>query len=543
MPADRMPGADMIIVGGGTAGCILAARLSEDPALQVVLIEAGPPDRNPLIHIPIGFSRLQHDPGVNWRYSTCPQNELDGRAIYWPRGRVLGGSSAINGMIWVRGDPEDFDSWARITGDDRWTWAAVQPVFAVIEAAAAGHDHRLGRNGRIPMAATSLRNPAVEAFLAAGEDSGLPRRTDLTISDRAGVGHYLVTTRNGVRVGSAGAYLKQAMRRRNLRVITGARVSRILLDAGNTARGVCITRGGQGTEIPARRGVVLASGTVNSPQILMLSGIGPGAELRRQGIPVLHDAPEVGRNLRDHFGVRVINRIGPRVTVNSDFARPWRLVRHALAYLLFRQGPLTMGGAHAGAFLSTRGQKRPDVQVNFLPLSVKGPGWDFHPFSAITANVCQLRPGSTGTIALASPDIHDAPVIDPNYLSDPDDRETLVAGLRRVREIFATPSFVQAMAPAEVAPGRDVRTDADLLNYARANGSTVYHPVGTCRMGADPAAVVTPDGRVNGACNLWVADASIMPTIPSGNTNAATALIAEKIAAGITGRAPWKERT
>lgn len=527
--------AGYVVVGGGTAGSIVAARLSEQADTKVILLEAGPRDWNPKVHIPIGFSRLLTDRSLNWCYETEPQQYLNNRRVSWPRGKVIGGSSSINGMIWVRGDPGDFDEWSRITEDANWSWQAVQPYFQRLEAASGDCDGRLGRSGAIPLEVTSVRNPAVEAFIAAGLERGLPKRDGLVISDTCGIGRFLTTTRNGLRVSSAKAYLHPARHRANLRVLCGAHVSEILFDDGRNAIGVRAALNGRTTVVRANRGVVLSAGTINSPQLLMLSGIGPSAHLKERGLQVLLDVPEVGRNLSDHFGVRIITRIALPVSVNSDFRRPWRLLAYALQYALFRNGPLTMGGAHAGAFLAPCGTSRPTIQVNFLPLSAKGSGFDFHPFSAVTANVCQMRPASKGQITLRSTDPFAAPVMDPNYLGEESDRETMKSAIRTVREFLRDPAFCEPMGATEHLPGAEVQSDQEVLDYMRQHGSTVFHPVGTCRMGADSASVVTSNGAVRGTDRLWIADASIMPTIPSCNTNAATAMIAERIAECIRG--------
>ena len=521
--------ADYVVVGGGTSGSIVASRLSEQSDVSVILLEAGPRDRSLRVHIPIGFSRLLSAPDLNWCYETEPQQNLNGRRIAWPRGKVIGGSSSINGLIWTRGDPEDFDEWSRLTGDAGWSWQALQPYFQRLEAACDDCDERLGRSGAIPLEIPAVRNPAVEAFIAVGAERGLPMREGLVISDACGVGRYLTTTRKGLRVSSAKAYLHPARHRPNLRILSGALVSRILFDDERAASGVTAVLDGQSMHVRARRGVVLAAGTINTPQLLMLSGIGPGAYLKEYGIPVQLDMPEVGRNLQDHFGVRIINRIKPPVSVNSDFRRPWRLLSHAVRYALFRTGPLTMGGAHAGAFLAINTTSRPNIQVNFLPLSVKGPGWDFHPFSAVTANVCQMRPASKGQITLRSSDAFAAPAIDPNYLGEETDRETMVSAIRFVRELLQEPAFSEPMGAEEFMPGAIVQEDDALLDYIREQGSTVFHPVGTCRMGEDKASVVSSKGAVRSTRCLWLADASIMPTLPSCNTNAPTAVIAERI--------------
>ncbi len=526
---------DYIVVGGGTAGCILAARLSENPKTKVILIEAGPPDSNLKIHIPIGFSRLLKDQRLNWCFSTEPQDELDGRRIDWPRGKVLGGSSSINGMIWVRGDTRDFDDWAAITEDERWAWKNVQKHFKKLEAGTDNTDHRIGRSGRISLTPIRVHNEAVDAFLAAAVENGLPYRTDLTISDRIGTGPYLSTIYNGQRVSSARAYLKDARTRRNLRILTHMTVSKVKFNEDNVATGVRATSGRTSFQLTCRQGVILAAGVIGSPHILMLSGIGPTDQLKKHGIPVRLHSGEVGQNLRDHFGVRIINRIKPQITVNSDFRRPWRLAHHLLHYVVRRAGPLSVGGAYAGAFFSTQDGTRPTMQIHFLPLSTQGPKWNFHPFSAVTCNVSQLRPKSKGYLTLASPDPATSPFLDPRYLSDQEDQQDLVSGVRIVRNLIKNRPFVERMESEEFLPGRNVRTDDEILDYIRSMGTTVFHPVGTCRMGADPSAVVSPEGQVLGVRKLWIADASIMPTITSGNTNAATAMIAEQVSDFVRG--------
>ena len=499
------------------------------PAVRVVLIEAGPRDRHPLVHIPIGFSRLVGDHPLNWANRTEPQHAIDGRRIRWPRGRVLGGSSSINGMVWVRGSPKDYDQWAQLSGDRGWSWDQLQYLFERIEAAGEDADPRLGRNGAIPLATTMVANPAVKAFLAAGANRGLRQDYPLAISDVARVGYYLITTRRGRRVSSAVAYLNPARGRQNLHIVTRAPVSGIEIDRDLKATGVTVGRGQNRRRFSAGKGVILAAGAIGTPQLLMLSGIGAPDTLRRHGIEVRVARTEVGLHLRDHFGVRIMSRITPPVSINSDIRRPWRLIRHALHYALTRRGPFSMGGAHAGAFLRTNSAPAPDVQVHFLPVAMRGPGWDFHPFSATTANVCQLRPKSSGSIKLRSAEPAEAPLIDPRYLSDLEDQEVLLAGVRMVRDLLNSQPFCRPMGAIEFAPGPDVTSDDELLAYIRDQGSTVFHPVGTCRMGGDCEAVVDARGRVRGARNLFVADASIMPTIPSGNTNAATAVIAERI--------------
>ena len=527
--ASLPPETDVIIVGAGTAGCVLAARLSEDSDLRVLVVEAGRADRSPWIHIPVGFSRLLDDADLNWCYETESQVGLAGRTVRWPRGKVVGGSSAINGMVWVRGAPDDYDRWAATVGDPAWSWAEAEALFRTCEAAPSDADARLGRDGRMPLARPRHDHPLVSAFIEAGVDAGLDERSDLSISDHVGVGPYLTTICRGLRVSAAGAYLKPALRRDNLELATASMVCGVILDSGRRAIGVHLTHLGTPAIVRARLGVVLAAGAVDTPKLLMLSGIGSGPNLARFGIPVAVESPEVGRNLQDHFGVRVIAEVGRPITINDDFRRPWRLAGHALRYAFARTGPVAMGGAYAGAFFSSDGGDRPDTQIHFLPLSSERRGWTFHRFSGVTANVCQLRPASRGRIDLGSADPAAAPCIDPAYLSDERDRKAIVAGLRFTRELFRRPPFSTRYDAEERMPGERCASDTALLDYARNTGSTVFHPVGTCRMGKHDG-VVDSSFRVRGATNLWVADASVMPHLPSGNTNAATLMLAERAA-------------
>ena len=527
--ASLPPEVDVIIVGAGTAGCVLAARLSEDPDLGVLVVEAGRADRSPWIHIPVGFSRLLDDAGLDWCYETESQSGLAGRTVRWPRGKVVGGSSAINGMVWVRGAPHDYDRWAATVGDPAWSWTEAGALFRTCEAAPSDADARLGRDGRMPLARPRHDHPLVRAFIEAGVDAGLAERRDLSISDPVGVGPYLTTIRRGLRVSAAGAYLKPALRRDNLELATASTVHGVTLSSGNRAVGVRLERLGAPVLVRARRGVILAAGAVDTPKLLMLSGIGSGPDLARLGIPIAVESPDVGRNLQDHFGVRVIAEVARPITINDDFRRPWRLAGHALRYAVARTGPLAMGGAYAGAFFSSDGGDRPDMQIHFLPLSSERRGWTFHRFSGVTANVCQLRPASRGRIGLGSADPAAPPCIDPAYLSDERDRKAIVAGVRFTRELFRHPPLSTRYGARERLPGERRASDAALLDYARDTGSTVFHPVGTCRMGKDDG-VVDPSFRVRGTRNLWVADASVMPHLPSGNTNAATLMLAERAA-------------
>lgn len=520
--------ADVIVVGAGTAGSVIAAGLSEDPSLDVLLVEAGPTDRNPWIHIPVGFSRLLQSKRLNWRYRTVPQPGLDGREIDWPRGRVVGGSGATNGMVWVRGMPGDYDRWAEDVGDPGYSWENVQQWFQACEAAPEDADSRLGRNGRIRLTRPAYDHPLAQAFKDAAIAAGFSLRPDLAISDSCGVGDYLTTVSRGIRISSASAYLRPALQRGNLRLLADATALGIEMTK-RKASGIALRRGGRDLFARARRGVVLCGGTVNTPQLLMLSGIGDPEHLARNGIATSIPLPGVGRNLQDHFSARVIARLNTPATINDDFRRPWRLAGYAARYAVRRDGPLAVGGAYAGVFMSSSDPAgEADLQIHFLPLSTRGKGWRFHRFSGVTANVCQLRPYSRGTVRLAGPDPLTRPVIDPAYLADERDGRILAAGLRMARKIYSAPPFWTRYAAKVEMPADALESEESLIDYARRFGTTVFHPVGTCRMGKGTASVVDTSFRVKGADGLWVADASVIPFIPSGNTNAATMMLAEK---------------
>ena len=521
--------ADIIIVGAGTAGCVLANRLSRIRHHKVLLLEAGPRDQNPWIHIPVGFSRLLHNKRINWCFTTESQRELAERQLHWPRGRVLGGSGAINGMVWVRGQPNDYDAWAESTGDPSWAWHNVAPIFQAIEAAPDDADERLGRAGEMPLSRLPVSHPLVSAFIRAAAGQGYPQRGDLSISDGEGFGEYLILTRSGMRASPATIYLKPAMKRPNLKVVTHARALSMEFAGADQIRAVNVLIGTQRQTVRARRAIVLSAGTIGSPHLLMLSGIGPGDSLRRVGIEPHLDIPGVGGNLQDHLGVRVVARINKPLTVNDDFRRPWRLVGHALRYAVTRSGPMAIGGAYAGAFYrSSESVRSPDIQLHFLPLSSQQPGWRFDPFSGFTVNVCHLRPFSRGRITLRSADPSAAPSINPGYLSDSRDLALLLKGLRIARGILHEAPLSTEYGATEERPGAHMQDSEELINHIRMTGQTVYHPVGTCRMGGDMESVVTPQLRVRGIRNLWIIDASIMPTIPSGNTHAAVLMLAHR---------------
>ncbi|HUC19835.1 MAG TPA: choline dehydrogenase [Acetobacteraceae bacterium] len=517
---------DFVIIGAGSAGAVAAARLSEDPRTDVVLLEAGGADKNVWIHIPLGYGKTIIDPSVNWCYETEP--DLGGRRFFWPRGKVLGGSSSINGLIYIRGQAEDFDHWRQL-GNQGWSYEDVLPYFRRAEDQERGGDELHGAGG--PLAVSDLKDhhPICEAFIASALAIGIPRNDDFNGASQEGVGYYQLTTRNGRRCSTAVGYLRPAGKRANLRVMTNSLAERIRFE-GNRAVGAEVTRGGETLFVRARREVILSSGAINSPQLLMLSGIGPAAHLAEHGIEIVADLPGVGQDLQDHYQSRIVHRCRLPITVN-DIMRSWpKKIAAGLDYLLFRRGPLTIAAGQVGLFARTRPElATPDVQYHFIIFSNDRPAEGLHKFPGFSTTVCQLRPESRGEIRLRSRDPHASPAIHPNYLATELDRRTLIAGIRLGRRI-AEGSTMRALIEAEYLPGAGVETDAELLDFARRYGGTVFHPTSTCRMGPDPMAVVDARLRVRGVERLRVADASIMPTVVSGNTNAAAIMIGERVA-------------
>ena len=517
--------ADFVIVGAGSAGCVLANRLSEDPGTKVVLIEAGGRDWNPWIHIPVGYFKTMNNPSVDWCYRTEPDPGLNGRSIKWPRGKVLGGSSSLNGLLYVRGQPEDYDRWRQM-GNVGWGWDDVAPLFRRSEDRQGGADAHHGVGGPLSVSDMRLKREICDAWVEAAVAAGYPLNPDYNGATQEGVGYFQFTCRKGRRCSTATAFLKPARQRPNLRVLTRAQVRRIVIEGGR-ARGVEIARGSGIETVAAGREIVLSAGAIGSPQILMLSGIGGGEELQQLGLTVHCDRPAVGRNLQDHLQARLVFRCRGR-TMNDEVSSFWRRLGIALEYALFRTGPMTMAASLATGFLKTRSElATPDIQFHIQPWSADSPEAGVHPFSAFTASVCQLRPESRGEIRLKSPRAEDPPAIHPNYLATRTDCDTLVAGVKIAREISAAPPLA-GMIEAEHAPGPASQGDDSLLAWARDSATTIYHPTGTCRMGADEASVVDPALRVRGVEGLRVADASIMPEIISGNTNAPTIMIGEK---------------
>ncbi|WP_322102488.1 GMC family oxidoreductase [Paraburkholderia sp. J41] len=519
---------DYVIVGAGAAGCAVAARLSEDPRTSVLLLEAGGEDRSFWLRIPVGYGRTIADPRVNWCYQTDPVEALGGRRIFWPRGKVLGGSTAINGLIYIRGQAADYDAW-RAQGNVGWGYDDVLPYFRRAEDHADGESEFHGAGGPLHVSHLVERNPLCDAFIESAGAVGLARNDDFNGAQQAGAGYYQATIRRGERVSAARAYLRPASRRPNLHVVTGALARRVLLD-GAPAAGLEFARGGALERVRARAEVVLCGGTVNSPQLLMLSGIGAADALREAGVAPQVDLPGVGRNLQDHYGGQITWRCRYPVTMNDIMASRWRTYATGLRWLLRRDGPFSVPAGQAGVFASLGDEAtRPDVQFLFQTFSGGYYENGLYRFSGFANFICPVRPRSRGWLGLRSPDPAAPPQIHPNYFADPHDRELLVRGLRLARKL-AVAKPLAGFVESEHLPGIDVDSDRDIEQYFRENGGCVSHQVGTCRMGNDAQAVVDAQLRVRGVAGLRVADASIMPTLVSGNTNAATIMIGEKAA-------------
>ena len=521
---------DYIVVGAGSAGCVLANRLSASGQHSVCLLEAGPPDRSPWIHIPIGYGKTMFHKVLNWGYYTEPDPNMLDRRIYWPRGRTLGGSSAINGLIYIRGQRRDYDDWAA-AGNPGWSWDDCLPYFRKLENNDLGEGATRGTEG--PLNATSIKtpHPLVEGLIGAAGALGLPHVRDFNTGDQEGVGYYQLTTRNGRRCSTAVAYLRPARGRANLRVETGAHAMAILFE-GSRACGLRYRQDGQVRTLRARREVILCAGALQSPQLLQLSGVGPAALLRRFGIGVVRDLPGVGENLQDHLQIRLIYETRRPITTNDQLRTLHGRAAMGLQWLLFRGGPLAVGINQGGLFCRVDpASATPDTQFHFATLSADMAGGKVHPFSGCTYSVCQLRPSSRGTVRLRSADPFEAPAMQPNYLSTELDRRMTVAAVKYARRLAATEPLAGLMK-REFRPGPEVQGDDEILHFCREYGATIFHPSGTAKMGprADPLAVVDERLRVHGVSGLRVVDCSIMPTLVSGNTNVPVVMVAERAA-------------
>jgi choline dehydrogenase len=526
---------DYIVIGAGSAGCAVAARLSENGKSRVALVEAGPKDRSPWIHLPLGYGKTMWDERINWKLYTQPDPNMNGRPIYWPRGKVLGGCSSINGLIAIRGQAQDYDEWVEY-GGEQWSYRNVLPYFRRSEKFTDSVNPEYhGKSGPIQVDPIRRRHPLIDAFISSANNLGIPRNDDFNGPEQEGAGYYHLTTRNGLRSSAAVGYLKPARGRANLDVLTDALVTRIRFE-GHRAAGIDYRRDGRTLRLDARKGVILSAGAVHTPHLMMLSGLGPAQHLKQHGIKVLADMPGVGANLQDHLQFRLIFRCNRPITTNDDLNTLPGKIRIGLQWLLSRSGPLAVGINQGALFTSvTPGSVRPEVQFHVATLSADMAGGQVHPFSGFTMSVCQLRPESRGEIRLGSPDPADQPHIYSNYLSEEADRKVAVAAIRLARRLAGTDPLKELIA-AEELPGPEARSDDEILDFARTNGATIFHPTSTCRMGrdGDPHAVVGPDLKVHGIDNLWIADCSVMPRIVSGNTNLPAIMIGEKLSEILT---------
>ena len=529
---------DYVIVGAGTAGCLLANRLSADPGTRVALLEAGGRDTYPWIHIPVGYLYLMGNPKTDWGYKTAGTAGLNGRSLNYPRGRVLGGCSSINGMIYMRGQSRDYDQWRQM-GNSGWSWDDILPYFLKHEDQAAMGAGDLGavhaRGGEWRIEEPRVRWEILDAFADAAAQAGIPKIKDFNSGNNEGSSYFQVNQRSGFRWNTSKAFLRPVMNRQNLAVITDAQVSALTFE-GKRVTGAKLRVKGQAATITARAEVILAAGAIGSPQILQLSGIGPGGLLQSVGVEVRHDLSGVGANLQDHLQIRCAYKVHGVKTLNETSQKLWQKAGIALEYALKRTGPMSMAPSQLGAFAkSDPSRETPNVQYHVQPLTLPKFGEPLDPFPAFTASVCNVRPTSRGSVQITSPDPDVHPKIDPNYLATADDRQVAADSIRLTREIIAQPAL-QRFRPEEFRPGPSIATDDDLAKAAGDISTTIFHPVGTARMGTDDHAVVDPQLRVRGIDGLRVIDASVMPTITSGNTNAPTLMIAEKGAAMILRR-------
>ncbi len=523
---------DYIVVGAGSAGCVLAGRLSEDPGTRVLLLEAGPPDKSLWIHLPIGYGKTMWSPTYNWCFETAPEPTMNGRRIYWPRGKTLGGSSSINGLIYIRGQREDYDHWAAL-GNAGWGYDDVLPYFIKSEGNQRGADAFHGGAGPLKVSDIGAKHELIEAFIGGANQIGVPRTDDFNGVQQEGAGYYQLTTFKGWRCSTAKAYLSPARHRNNLRVETDAMATGLLFE-DRRAVGVRYRQGGEMKTARCRAEVLLSAGSIQSPQLLQLSGVGPRALLDKFGIPVQKDAPGVGENLQDHLQIRLGYECTQPITTNDQLNSWIGQIKLGLEWLLLRTGPLAVGINQGGCFMRAlaNGEGKPvattpDIQFHVATLSADMAGGKVHPYSGFTMSICQLRPESRGHIRIRSLDPFVPPEMQPNYLSTELDRRTALAGVQAARAIAAS-AAMRPYVKREVKPGPEATNDADLLEFCRNHGATIFHPSGTCKMGNDPLAVVDARLRVHGLAGLRVIDCSAMPTLVSGNTNAPAVMMAEK---------------
>ncbi|MEM4988404.1 GMC family oxidoreductase [Collimonas sp. H4R21] len=526
---------DYIIIGAGTAGCVLANRLTQDGSVKVLLIEAGAKDDYIWIHIPVGYLYCINNPRTDWMYRTEPDAGLNGRSLIYPRGKVLGGSSSINGMIYMRGQARDYDQWAELTGDPAWRWEQVLPLFRKSEDHYNGASEFHGAGGEWRVEKQRLSWKILDAFRDAAAETGIPKVDDFNRGDNEGCSYFDVNQKRGIRWNAAKAFLRSASGRGNLTIMTGCQVKRLSLERGEqglVCKGVEFSGGGKEWHAEASRETLLSAGAVGSPQILQLSGIGPAALLQQHQIPVVQDTPGVGENLQDHLQIRMAFKVSGVKTLNAMSGSWLGKARIGLEYLLMQSGPMSMAPSQLGAFAkSDPGQATANLEYHVQPLSLEKFGDPLHAFPAFTASVCNLRPSSRGHVRIASGVAGEAPKITLNYLDTEEDRKVAAASLLLTRRIAAAPAL-QKYAPEEFKPGPQYRTEEELIKAAGEIGTTIFHPVGTCKMGRgdDPMAVVDSQLRVKGVGALRVVDASVMPTITSGNTNSPTLMIAEMAA-------------
>jgi choline dehydrogenase len=526
---------DYIIIGGGSSGSVLANRLSENPQISVCLLEAGPKDWSPWIHLPIGYAKTMWDPRFNWKFETEPEPAMNDRPIYWPRGKTLGGSSSINGLIFIRGQKEDYDGW-RDLGNPGWGWDDVLPYFKKAE----GND-RLGeplhsKTGPLKASSIPKKHPLVEAFIKAANALGVPKTEDFNNLTQEGVGYYQLSTHKGLRCSAAVAYLKPAKERSNLTILTNSQVSKVIFE-NKKAVGVEFIQQGSKKTIRSNKEVILSAGAIQSPQILQLSGVGPAKLLQEFNIPVVHDLPGVGENLQDHLQFRLIYELNQPISTNIQLSSWFGQLKMGLEWLLFRGGPLSIGINQGGLFTRVmKDSKTPDIQFHMATLSADMAGGKVHPFSGFTMSVCQLRPESRGYVHIQSADPLSPPKMVANYLATQLDRDTSVAAVNFARKIAQTEPM-RSLVTREVKPNNP-QSDEEVLEFCRNTGATIFHPTGTCQMGPDsnPMAVLDSSLRVRGVEGLRVVDCSAMPTVPSGNTNWPAVMLGERAADLILGR-------